>query len=54
MILYNISLHSVFKFKTCLTSSVRDPNESFKTCFTLVEIIEVTKSFLCMELEDYY
>ena len=36
------------------TSSVRDPNESFKTFLTLVEITEVTKSFLYMELEDYY
>ena len=32
---------------------VRDPNESFKTFLTLLEIIEVTKSFLYMELGDY-
>ena len=29
-------------------------NESLKTFLTLVEITEVTKLFLYMELEDYY
>ena len=37
-----------------MTSSVRNPNGSFKTCLILADIIEVTKSFLYMELEDYY
>ena len=36
------------------TSSVRDKNESFKTCLTLVEIVQVTKSFLYIELENHY
>ena len=36
------------------TISVRDPNNSLKTFLTLVEIIEVTNSFLYMELENYH
>ena len=38
------------------TISVGDPNESFKTFLTLVEVIQVTNSFLYkyMELEDYH
>ena len=39
---------------TFCTISVSDTNESFKTFLTLVEIKEVTKLFLYMELEDYY
>ena len=45
----------------CTTRIVRVLNkfctrseQSIKTFLTLVDIIEVTKSFLCMKLEEYY
>ena len=37
-----------------LSSSLRNPNESFKTYLTLVETMKVTKSFLYMKVEDYH
>ena len=52
IVVYNYVLVSVSY--SLWTSSVHDPNESFTTFLTLIEIIEVTKSFLYMELENYY
>ena len=48
---YNKGLTVLLLSYAFWTSSVRDPNKTF---LTLVEIIKVTKSFLYMELEDYY
>ena len=63
---FYVSLHGAFLATTLYveqchsvlyafwTSYVRNPNESFKTFLTLVEIIEVTKLFLYVELENHH